>query len=165
MKLINPLYFINNKTGVVKNFNRLCVNTTSLDITASDVAFVEDAITGTNVIDIKQRQPLHLAQSQCMQDFGFELIYPGASIIVETKEEFSIPNDICAMYQSVGNLNISNVASLSNIWIKPDWNGKLRITLHNYNKHHSYKLYRDQTIGQLVFFDINSSEKYQFLWD
>lgn len=165
MRLINPLYLVNNTSGVIKNYNRLCVNSTSLDITASNIVYAEDTSGVANIIDVKQKQPLHLQQSECMQNQGFELIFPHASIIVETKEEFDIPNDVCAMYQSVGNLNVSNIASLSNIWVKPNWDGKLRITLHNYNKYHTYKLYQDQVIGQLVFFNINDTDKYQFEWN
>lgn len=169
MRLINPMYLANSYGEIIKNFSRLQFNSTSVDITASTIAFTENTPDLTNInsfiIDIKNKQPLHLVQSQEMLENGCILIPPNSSVIIETNESFNIPLDVCAMYQSVGNLNISNIASLSNIWIKPEWKGNLRITLHNYNKMHSYKLYENQPIGQLVFFNIHDNEKYQFEWN
>jgi deoxycytidine triphosphate deaminase len=138
-------------------FSTFRANKTSIDITASNIAFRElvthadincdeDAFT----IDIKRQQPLHLEQDKCMELNGFSFISPGGNLIIETNELITLDGFHCAFYQSVGNLNMSNIASIGNIWMQPSWSGKLQINLHNFNRAHSYKIYKDQPIGQIV---------------
>lgn len=149
----------NNFSGLVLPLSPFRTNETSVDITASSLIYREAfPISGEEedfCIDPKNRRPLHLERvtAEDPDEFlEFAIIPPGGNLIVETTEMIKTGSLHCAMYQAVGSLNLANIAVLGSIWVKPNWEGKLKVNLHNFNRVHSYKLYVDQVIGQMIYF-------------
>lgn len=146
---------LKNASSLIIPYSEFRQQKSSIDITASNQCFRE-VFPNTNdesdfTIDLKLKQPLHL-EEVIFEDYI--VIPPSKSITVVCNEEVDLPHSVCGMFQSVGLLNQSNIATIGSIWIQPKWRGKLNITLINHNSVHSYKLYKNTVVGQLVFFEM-----------
>lgn len=142
--------------GLVSNFSLFRVNQSSIDLTASSIAWVEDCshVNESALIDVKSNLAMPLIQLEEMESVGSIVIAPSSTVIVEANECIKLNANNAAMYQSVASLNTLNIGAVGGtIWIRPEWQGNLRIALHNFNKLHSYRLYKHQPIGQLVVFE------------
>jgi len=133
-------------------------NATSVDITASTVVCREDVEFARN-IDVRTRSPLRTVQMEEMERDGFVVVPPQQSVIVQNNEYLELTPDVCGFYQAVGSLNTANIGVIGSVWIQPAWQGHLRLTLHNYNYNHSFTLYRDSVIGQIVLLNLSGENK------
>jgi deoxycytidine triphosphate deaminase len=139
---------------LVLGYSPFRISPVSLDLTASNRAYIEHAYvesensnTISTLIDVKSNSPLKIREI-VFEDFV--IISPESCITIETNEIISLDDSHWASFYSVGGLNMANIAVIGGILIQPNYYGSLKITLRNFNKRHSYKLYKEQVVGQLV---------------
>jgi dCTP deaminase len=86
------------------------------------------------------------------------LLTPGEFVLAETIETFNLPDDISAQFVLKSSRAREGFTHALAGWIDPGFNkSKLTLELKNQRRYHGLHLYPNLKIGQLVFFQMNST--------
>lgn len=126
--------------GMVTPFDATLLNPASLDVRLGDLIYVEvvDGLRLTDVSKATKDKPWYLQ--------------PNEFILAQTREEFSIPDNLCATFALKSSLARTGFEHLLAGFIDPGFNNSvLTLELKNARTSKSLPLWPGMRIGQIIF--------------
>jgi dCTP deaminase len=132
---------------MVTPYNESLLNPASLDLLLGDQIMVE--VEHTSELQIQ-------SIAHCTKEAPYWLA-PSEFVLAQTKETFSIPDNICAQFVLKSSRAREGYENLLAGFADPGWTGSsLTLELHNSRRYHNLPLYPGLKIGQFVFMQMAS---------
>jgi len=135
--------------GVITNVIPEQINGASIDVTLSDLFFVETAPSS-------ERETIVFAHRDnfCMTEVaGGVTLAPGAVALAATRQKFFLPDNVSAEFKLKSSSARRFLEHMNAGWCDPWWHGSaLTLELKNMLRFHSVKLSAGDSVGQVIFY-------------
>ncbi len=155
----NYLKELMNNNKLIENANLDNIHSSSYDVTSEDyiLKFKKNKKT-ISFIDVDDIQNMY-ERIDIKEGYEFS---PGETIIIPIKDQFNIPNDVCAHLR--GRTTFNRLGLFTTIQhINPGYKGKLNISIIN-NSTNKYLLMPNMQIAQAVFEKLNDNISTELLY-